>query len=105
MDSVALTAKPVYPGATILGVRKGSRRERSDPSVRELVVLNLERLDQKLGALMSEPLVGAPEPLRCPVIGQRKGVGGWGQATVAPSFAVAAAACLIRSATAAGWET
>jgi HK97 family phage prohead protease len=54
LDSVALTATPVYPEATILGVRKGSRRERSDPSARERVVLNLERLDQKLGALISE---------------------------------------------------
>jgi hypothetical protein len=51
--SVALTASPVYPDATILGVRRGSRREQSDPSAREVVVLNLERLDQKLGALMS----------------------------------------------------
>lgn len=53
LDSVALTATPVYPQATIVGVRKGSRREASDPSARERVVLDLERLDQKLGALMS----------------------------------------------------
>lgn len=56
LDSVALTATPVYPDARILGVRKGSRRERSDPSARELVVLNLERLDDKLGALISAHL-------------------------------------------------
>ncbi len=53
LDSVALTATPVYPEATILGLRKGTRRERSDPSERELVVLDFERLDQKLGAIMS----------------------------------------------------
>jgi hypothetical protein len=53
LDSVALTATPVYPQATIVGVRKGSRREASDPSARERVVLDVERLDQKLGALMS----------------------------------------------------
>ena len=53
LDSVALTATPVYPLATIVGVRKGSRREASDQSAGERVVLDLERLDQKLGALMS----------------------------------------------------
>ncbi len=53
LDSVALTATPVYPQATILGLRRGTRREQSDPSARELVVLNLERLDEKLGAVMS----------------------------------------------------
>jgi HK97 family phage prohead protease len=56
LDSVALTATPVYPEAAILGIRKGSRRERSDPSARDLVVLDLERLDQKLGAMMSAHL-------------------------------------------------
>jgi HK97 family phage prohead protease len=53
LDSVALTATPAYPEATIIGLRTGTRREQSDPSARELVVLNLERLDQKLGAMMS----------------------------------------------------